>query len=152
MKLQGDKGNLFELEITGYRSPEVVDRFWEANWLTVQCRVHHPRGDWTYTGPSLTTFELEQLARWLDGAAAGNPDPKAGYFTESHLTFIYAPPPAAAIEVRFAFEAAPPWLTDRNHRLDGAVVNFPLALNDPRLCAQDLRAALARFPQRGKAR
>jgi len=83
--------------------------------------------------------------------AQGNPDPKAGYLSESHLTFSQAPPPTSAIEVRFAFEASPPWLVDRNHRLDGAVLSFPLALNDPRACARSLREWLARFPQRGHA-
>jgi hypothetical protein len=83
--------------------------------------------------------------------AQGNPDPKAGYFTESHLTFLHAPTPVSAVEVRFAFEAAPPWLVDRNLRLDDAVLSFPLALNNPRTCAQYLREQLARFPQRGDA-
>jgi len=149
MKLQGESGTAFELEVAGYRSPEVADRFWEANWLLVRCRIAHPRGAWSFSEPSLATFELEQLARWFEGVAQGKPDPKAGYFTESHLTFSYEASPAAAIAVRFAFEAAPPWLVDRNQRLDGAVVSFPLALNAPRSCAQDLRAQLVRFPQRG---
>ena len=152
MKLQSEKTIALTLEIAGYRSPEIVDRFWDANWLLVRCRIEHPRGGWSFSEPSLATFELEQLARWFDGVAQVNPDPKAGYFTESHLTFLYAPPPVSVIEVRFAFEAAPPWLVDRNLRLDGAVLSFPLALNDPRACAQNLREQLARFPQRGLAR
>lgn len=150
MKLQGEKGIAFTLEIAGYRSPEIADRFWEANWLIVRCRIEHPRGGWSFSEPSLATFELQQLARWFDGTAQGSPDPKAGYFTESHLTFLYAPPPVSAIEVRFAFEAAPPWLVDRNLRLDGAVLSFPLAINDPRDGAQYLREQLARLPQRGR--
>jgi hypothetical protein len=151
MKLLGEGGNSLQLEVVGYQCAGAMKDYWEANWLIVRCKVGHPRGSWSFSGASLATFELERLARWFDGVADGNPDAEAGYFTESHLTFLYAPPPAAAIEVRFAFEAAPPWMTDRNHRLDGAVVSFPLVLNDPTLCAHGLRDALARFPPRGEA-
>ncbi|HUH83130.1 MAG TPA: hypothetical protein VLX85_00885 [Stellaceae bacterium] len=151
MKLVGAAGISFELVVVGYQAASNTIEYWSSNWLVATLRIHHPRGDWTYTGPSLATFELEQLAGWFEGVAQGHPDPKAGYFTESHLTFLYAPPPASAIEVRFAFEAAPPWLVDRNLRLDGAVLSFPLALNDPGACAQYLREELARFPQRGSA-
>jgi hypothetical protein len=44
MKLRGAKNIAFALEIAGYRSPEVRDRFWDANWLIVRCRIEHSRG------------------------------------------------------------------------------------------------------------
>ncbi len=149
MKLQSEEHIALTLEIAGYRSPEIVDRFWDANWLIVRCRIEHPRGGWSFSEPSLATFELEQLARWFDGVAQASPDPKAGYFTESHLTFLYAPPPVSVIEVRFAFEAAPPWLVDRNLRTRRRRPQLSSgAQRPPRVRPESARAARALSPTR----
>jgi hypothetical protein len=88
MQLKGENGISAELEITGYQHPGVTDEYWQSNWLIVRVAVEHPKGAWSASHPSLTTFEVDQLARWFEGLAATDPDPKAGHFTEPNLTRI----------------------------------------------------------------
>jgi hypothetical protein len=147
MKLDDGQRTALELVIDGYQFPE-SDEYWDANWLVVRGRVEHPRGNWTFRDPCLTTFELEQLAAWFEGVGAGEADPASGYFTEPNLHFEYAATPHPAIHVKLAYESAPPWLTDREERLDGATITFPLRLNDPGVTSRSLRALLARYPVR----
>jgi hypothetical protein len=146
MRLEDDQGRTFELSIDAYQFPE-SDEYWDANWLVVCGRVTHPRGAWTFRDPCLTTFELEQLAKWFDGVADGNVDKAIGYFTEPNLHFEYVPAPRPAIKLTFAYESCPPWL-ERDKRLEGTIVIFPLALNDPREASRSLRTLLVQFPVR----
>ncbi len=136
-----------ELSIDGYQFPE-SDEYWDANWLVVRGRVTHPRGAWTFRDPCLTTFELEQLAAWFDGVATGRVDPASGYFTEPNLHFEYVATPVPAISVTFSYESSPPWVSQLEERMDGAIVTFPVALNDPRKSSRSIRTLLARFPVR----
>lgn len=115
----------------------------------VRGRLEHPQGTWTFCDPCLTTFELEQLAVWLDGVANGKIDPDNGYFTEPNLHFEYVTMPISAIQVTFAYESAPSWLTEREERFEGATIRFPLALNDLGAASRCLRVSLSRFPIRG---
>jgi hypothetical protein len=149
MKLQGEDGAMFDLTIDGYQFPEIETDYWDSNWLMVRGQVNHPRGNWIFRDPCLTTFELEQLAIWLDGVANGVANPADGYFTEPNLHFEYVTIPVPAIQVTFGYESAPPWLATDDARLDGAIVRFPLALNDLRVVSRSLRADLVKFPIRG---
>ena len=147
MRLNDGQGATLELGVDGYQFPE-SDEYWDANWLVVRGQVEHPRGSWTFHDPCLTTFELEQLAVWFDGVADGKVDPANGYFTEPNLHFEYATGPDPAINVTLSYESAPPWLTQREERLDGAVVTFPVRLNDPQEAALSLRRLLSACPIR----
>lgn len=148
MRLEGDQGWTLELAIERYEFPESVE-YWDANWLLIRGHVEHPLGAWTFRDPCLTTFELEQLARWFDGVADGRVDPDSGYFTEPNLRFDYSPTPTPSIQVTLAYESAPPWLKEREERFDGAVMTFPAGSNDPRAASRSLRALLAEYPVRG---
>jgi hypothetical protein len=68
----------------------------------------HPRGPWRFQDACLTTFELRQLAEWLDGVAQGVPDPDFGYFTEPGLRLDYCSEPEPAVSLTLALECAPP--------------------------------------------
>ena len=149
MRLSSPDGIVLELDITGYEFPSIHDDHWDSNWLIVRGRVAHPRGDWSFRQPCLTTFEVGDLARWLEGVANGAPEAKLGYFTEPNLEFEYAALPDPVIEVRVAHECAPPWLEIGDARLDGVVLRFPLAINDPIESAAALRAALEVYHVRG---
>ena len=147
MRLDDGQGTTLELAIDGYQFPESGE-YWDANWLVVRGEVEHPRGSWRFRDPCLTTFELEQLAAWFDRVAAGEADPDSGYFTEPNLHFEYATTPHPAIDVKLAYESAPPWLTEREERFDGAVVTFPVRFNDPGVASRSLRALVDRYPVR----
>lgn len=150
MKLVGRDETALELSVDGYQFPDIADDCWDSNWLMVSGRVRHPHGSWTFTDPCLTTFELEQLASWLDDVAAGRPNPDLGYFTEPNLCFCYRQDPEPTIEVRIAYESAPPWLVGEP-RMGGAALEFPLVMNDPRVAAAEIRSFISRFPVRGPA-
>lgn len=150
MKLVGRHETSLELSVGGYQFPDIADDPWDSNWLMVAGRVRHPHGSWTFTDPCLTTFELDQLASWLDDVAAGRPDPDHGYFTEPNLRFSYRQEPEPTIEIRVAYESAPPWLVGEP-RMQGAVLAFPVAMNDLGIAAADVRSFISRFPVRGPA-
>ena len=148
MRLKGEDGTSFELKIEGYQFPEIQDDRWDSNWLVVSGRVAHPRGNWSFRHACLTTFELEQLARWFDTVAVGKPKSAEGYFTEPNLEFRYVKGPAA-VDVRLGHECAPPRLASRDARLEGVVLRFPLTQNDPKEAARSLREYIKKFPPRG---
>jgi hypothetical protein len=143
------EGVELSLDIVGYQF-SYTREYWDANWLMVGGSVTHPKGSWQFTDPCLTTFELDQLATWFDGAASGDPDPDNGYFTEPDLEFRYVKEPEAAIDVVLAHECAPPWL-DRAGKKEGLVLRFLLSMNDPRELAASARRSIANFPIRGTA-
>ena len=147
MRLHDGQGVTFELGVDGYQFPD-SDEYWDANWLMVRGRIEHPRESWTFRDPCLTTFELEQLAEWFESVVAGKADPANGYFTEPNLHFSQGSTPEPTIDVTFAYESAPPWLTGHEPRLEGTVVSFPLRLNDPLELASSLRRMLAMHPIR----
>jgi len=148
MRLEGEDGATFELLIDGYQFPNIATDYWDSNWLIVHGQVINSQGNWAFRDPCMTTFELEQLATWFDGVTNGNVDPDNGYFTEPNLHFEYVITPISAIQVTFANESAPPWLGHEG-RFDGAIIRFPLALNDPGAASRSLRAILSNFPVRG---
>lgn len=148
MKLTGEHGVAFELNIDCYQFREVTD-YWDSNWLMVRGDVEHPRGGWTFRDPCLTTFELEQLATWFDEVDMGTAAADNGHFTEPNLSFDYVVASEPEIRVTFAHESAPPWLVKQDQRANGAVITLPLRLNSPRETARSLRSLLSNYPKRG---
>jgi len=148
MNLYGQDGASFDLGIEGYQFPEVADDYWDSNWFFVRGQVRCSQGDWTFRDPCLTTFELRELADWLDSVAAGRPSSTICSFTEPNLDFEYRPVPAASIVARFTHESAPPWQRG-DDRLGGFALSFDVVLNDLARSASQLREMLAMFPERG---
>jgi hypothetical protein len=140
-------GVRLSLSVQGYQFPDAID-YWDGNWLIVNGVVTHPTGTWRFNEPCLTSFELRQLAEWLDGIEQGNPDKDLGYFTEPCLEFNYASTPQSVIEVLLAYECAPPWLTRHDDRMAGIRLHFPTSSNNPQVLAAGVRNLLQRFPIR----
>lgn len=143
-------GVSLELQVLGYQFPDEKSD-WDPNWLIVAGSITHPRGSWRFTDPCLTTFELEQLAKWFEDAAQGKPNPAEGYFTEPCLEFRLVRGPQLAIEVILAHECAPPWLTG-DERLGGFALQFPIPPMDPMELARAARKFLVKFPERDAGR
>ena len=150
MTLHGERGATFRLSIDGYQFPETTDDRWDANWLFVRGHVQHAQGEWTFRDPCLTTFEVQELAEWLDSIGEGQTSSQECSFTEPNLRFEYVDEGTPAIVARFAHESAPPWQL-REERFVGTAQIFPVALNDLTRAASDLRAFLRQFPERGEA-
>ncbi|MEH3077262.1 MAG: hypothetical protein PGN11_11375 [Quadrisphaera sp.] len=75
MVLEGEDGASVELSVVGYQFPDVVapdGDDWDANWLVIAGHVRTCDGrTWTFRDPGLTTWEVAEVAAWLDRAAAG---------------------------------------------------------------------------------
>jgi hypothetical protein len=148
MMFQGEDRTFLEFKVVGYQCPGATDERWDSNWLIVEGSVKHPRGAWSFSDACLTTFELEQLARWFDGVAQSQPDASDGCFTEPCVEFRYVSFPEPTVEVRLAYECAPPWQQSHDERIAGVVLRFPLRLNNPREIASSARRYHATFPER----
>jgi hypothetical protein len=151
MKLKTASGNAFELVIVGYENPDITEGMWESNWLVVSGEVRAGDESWRFVEPCVTTFELTDLADWLEDLDHGVPESPSCPFTEPNLEFSYSPAPAPVLRVRFAHESAPPRLKDTDARAEGVVIEIPLSELDARAAAAELRDALIDFPIRGGA-
>jgi hypothetical protein len=104
MKLEGLNGELFELDIIGHE-------YLEPSWLMVALHVvHRTLGTWQAIDPCLQTFEVEQLAQWLENVAKGIESENHLYFLEPNLEFeLVGKEENRSIRVYLKLEARPEW-------------------------------------------
>jgi hypothetical protein len=143
-------GDEFQLVIVRYQFPDVHEDRWDSNWLVVNGTVAAGGETWIFTEPCVTTFELADLADWLDGLAANGGQPSAFEFTEPNLKFAYVPWPRRAVQLTLAHESAPESLTDDQRRA-GVTLEFPLSAQQTATFAAEIRQALTDYPIRGGA-
>lgn len=151
MKLRDSSGNEFRLVILRYQHPDLHEDQWDSNWLVVTGDVAASNGQrWRFSEPCVTTFELENLAEWLDGLAADGRAPSDFAFTEPNLKFAYTPWPQRALQLTLSRESAPPTATDVE-RQSGVTLEFRLPEGEAAALAMQIRTALSDFPVRGGA-
>jgi hypothetical protein len=66
MNLHNKSGNEFRLQIVGYQFPNIVDRYWDSNWLNVRVSSANSASSWSLEDSCFLTFEIESLATWLE--------------------------------------------------------------------------------------
>ena len=147
MRITSASGDEFLLVIVRYQSPDVHEDRWDSNWLIVNGTVAAAGEKWVFTEPCVTTFELAELADWLDELAS---EPSAFEFTEPNLKFTYVPRPRPAVQVTLAHESAPASLSEVERRI-GVTVEFPLSVQQTATLAAEIRQALHEYPVRGGA-
>ena len=148
MKLRSASGNSIELVVLRYEFPDLTEDRWESNWLVINGTVAAGEHRWRFTHPSVTTFELADLADWLDGIARGEGVPPEFAFTEPNLKFVCASTPERALRVTFAQESAPP---TGDGTVSSITLDFPFSDIDPADVASQVRDVLIDFPIRGGA-
>ncbi|MCX5790533.1 MAG: hypothetical protein NTX64_18830 [Elusimicrobia bacterium] len=146
LKLSGDAGEAFSLDIRSYQYPELTNADWDSEWLLVEGTVRQPKGQWEFYEPCLTTFELRSLGKWLR-AVAGGEQPGEIHFTEPNLRFSCRDD---SICVWCAHEAAPPWASENEKFGDGVCFIFPIGKNDVSAAAQAVETLVKEFPVRTK--
>jgi hypothetical protein len=151
MKLEAPSGASFELAVQGYQCLDVTEDPWNSNWLVVIGTIRDAERPWLFVEPCLTTFELVELADWLETLRQGGETPDVCSFMEPNLRFSYSNVPEPAIQVRFAQDSAPSWLTDPEARRAGVTLSFPVSSNDLIVAAGGLRSILREYPIRGGA-
>ncbi len=136
-----------ELRIAGYQFPGAATALYDSNWLVIEGAVQHPRGNWRFRDPSLLTYEVTQLADWLEAVAAGaEAKPYCG-FIEPNLSFeVVGTGATRQLRVSFAIEARPPWA----NREEEVYVEFPLREPELKAAVASLRRQLQDFPQRAE--
>jgi hypothetical protein len=91
LRLSGEDGSFFEMDIAGYQYPADVCSplpEYDLNWL--QVHIHARDADdheWEATDPCLLTWELVELARWLESYPKDSTTPSTMQFTEPCLSF-----------------------------------------------------------------
>lgn len=123
-----------QLQVVGYQFPDLAagtepldPDSWDSNWLVIDGSVRTVGGaSWSFQGPVLTTWEVAQLAVWLEQVAAGAVPPAttlqaaaatvrtgdvsdeqlraAGWltFTEPHLSFAVGSRTGEQVELLIA--------------------------------------------------
>jgi len=87
MKLKTLEGMAFELEIVGYQFPHMETEEYDSNWLMIRIDVSHPKGGWASTDPSLLTYEVADLAEWLEAVYNGESVDPEMVIIEPNLEF-----------------------------------------------------------------
>ena len=149
MRITSAAGDEFQLVIVRYQFPDVHEDRWESNWLIVNGTVAAAGEKWVFTEPCVTTFELADLADWLDELVPNGAEPSAFEFTEPNLKFTYVPS-RRAVQLTLAHESAPTSMSELERRA-GVTVEFPLSGQQTETFAAEIRQALHEYPIRGGA-
>ena len=146
MHLAGPDGQSLELRIVGYQFPHLESEEYDSNWLIVEGKVVHPRGEWTFRSPCLLTYEVASLADWLDSVVRGRPRSEKKGFIEPNLRvqFVESFFFGARLRVYFEAESRPSWAAGE----DDLWVELSASDFDLRRAAASLRGQLERYPQR----
>ncbi len=141
---RGRSGAL-RLSIVRYQFPQITTGEYDANWLIIQGHVSVNDRSWTFRDPSLTTFEVRQLANWLEASERGENAELRCDFIEPNLQFERISD--KAIRVSLALESAPPWANPGESWSEhGFEVLIDKHLKN---AAERLRSQLQAFPERG---
>jgi hypothetical protein len=148
MRLIGQEGEEFRLQVVGYESPEITEDEWDSEWLIVAGEVSCARGRWKFRDPCLLTVEVEALASWLADLRVGGTGPELE-FIEPNLRFKYVEGfEGGGVGVAFSQEAAPPWANDGERYGEGYALTFPLSSNDLAVASAALLGMLLKWPIR----
>lgn len=172
--LRSEDGTALRLSISGYQFEGLTtpdDDRWDASWLLVQGDARTSTGTaWSFVHPCLTTWEANQLGRWLRAAAHGGlPDAPYGrgqndwddygevrtpgilHFTEPNLAFRLAgrDDTSVSVVVRFSHEALPPSPSGQRDLADMVSLALTVERNSLHAAADAWLAGLRRFPTRG---
>ena len=145
MRLSNGENTELELRAVGYQFPELATGM-DSNWLMIELLARHPRGSWRRTDPALLTWELVDLATWLEQVALNRGDHEV-WFIEPCLSLSATRNEEAGsthVRIHVSHEFAPPWAEAD----EGADLNFELTEAELGAAAASLREQVKRFPQR----
>jgi hypothetical protein len=149
MRLETAGGHSLELRILGYQYPDMHTEDYDSNWLAVEGKVTHPRGNWTFNDPCLLTYEASRLADWLGSFARGTPVSDEVRFIEPNISFrSVASPTGPRLRVYFELEARPPWAPRDVVEDEHCWIDFPVSEFELHRAAASLHNQLKKYPQR----
>jgi hypothetical protein len=150
MRLVGVNGDAVELTIVGYQFPEIRDDPWDSNWVVIETTATVDGQSWTSRDPCLVTFEVEQLADWVEALGNERLVESELDFMEPNLAFELEGVAGDLVRIRIWFEceARPAWKGKAPVRARdfAACIAVPSkALLD---ATEDLKLQLAKYPTR----
>ena len=150
MHLTDSSDSSFELKIAAYQYPNIHNDYYDSNWLMIQVDVKHPQGSWRASDPCLLTFEVEQLAQWLEEVKSNSNKISHCSFIEPCLEFriVENNKGTNVLRVYFELKTRPPWAYARAAGQEDLWVEFALGEIDLFKAIQELRAQLQQYPQR----
>src|SRR6185369_7556236 len=137
MLLTGDNGTEFELGLIEETLEEdLQDGADDDKTLTLSFRVVTREEEWEETAPVLNTYEISNLAEWLEGVATRKPDIAEVELLEPELRFSVVGDRGDSVTLRIDFHI--------NNRPESLDVNPPTDADhiDLKLDRQQVRAAL----------
>ena len=149
MKLVRGDGQSIELRIAGYEFPEMETEAYDSNWLVVEGFVAHTRGAWRFRDACLLTYEVADLADWLESIARDETIPSECGFIEPVLEFralVFDGYPV--LRIYFELESRPEWAASDGAGKGDLWLELPLGEIDLVCAATELRRQLASYPQR----
>ncbi|MBI3662351.1 MAG: hypothetical protein HY234_04790 [Acidobacteria bacterium] len=152
MELHGPTSDSFELRIIGYHSAQEVDDVRETNRLRIYTRATLGGQVWTTIHPALLTWEILDLADWLDSISVATPLKPELTFNLPNLWLEVQSWSEERVRFRVYFEREhrPPWLetTGVAGEAWADLECSPQELNE---WSNDLRQQITKFPPRGRA-
>jgi hypothetical protein len=149
MRLSASDGDYVDLQISRYQYAK-ADNQWDANWLQIRLEASRKGRTWTTTDPMLLTWDVKELADWLDEAAQMPEASSELGFPEPNLTFERRPDKNGKVDLTIwlELEARPRWA--HKGYVDERDFSVDLDLDTDQLtrAADDLRSQLERFPAR----
>lgn len=143
-------GDFVELRVDGYqygKSPSAPVGGWDENWLMIAGRIRRGPESWVFREPCLTTWEAQDLLRWLRRAVDANPEPVD--FTEPHLSFEATSHGGShTTVVTFRGEAAPPSTSDEDRWDVGCGLTLDLREDSLAAAADAWEREIAAYPPR----
>ena len=149
MEIRGPNSDSFQVRVIGYHSaPSGDDR--ESNLLRVYSRASFDGHAWTVIHPSLHTWEILELADWLETLAVSVPPRPEIKFLVPNISLEAQLWSEESVRLRVYFEREhrPIWLESSGA---GSEVFIELECTPEELkeWAGDLRQQLEKFPLRG---
>ena len=150
MKLSGPNSRSFTLTIVGYEFPALATTPYDSNWLDIRVDVISDQGTWSASDPCLLTYEVQQLADWLDAIGEHRNASSVCSFTEPCLAFqlLTDDQGQPILRILFELELRPAWAASKTASREDVWIELPLTLPSASRAAQELRTELERYPQR----
>ena len=137
------------MTVVGYEFPQSGRQPYDADWLKIRVDVKHPRGDWSKTDACLLTWELAELANWLNTMASPAPNHPQIEFMEPELRFEWSGGGENLLRIHLNYSLRPPWSPYHGpNQEEDLVLAFPLNPETLRAAARSLVEETKKFPVR----
>jgi hypothetical protein len=137
-----------ELKITNYQFPNnSIPRDYDSNWLHIYLSVKSKLGDWQTIDPSLLTWEVEEIIKWLDDLSKQKVNIETSIeFIEPNLSFEFIQDESneKIIRIKFNLESRPKSAKDEIEYY----VDCRMTCEQLKQAANELSQELSKFPQR----